>query len=121
VPLPNSLDPASSLLFLGSGFATGATNIANKSPPVGKGLAGEFERQLNVERGELDLKILANEMQFRRDLNLYQTLYNLFTVARLSPDQVEILSRKWLRIFTTNYDDAIEFAYQDKWNSMPKL
>jgi hypothetical protein len=112
VSLPNSLDPVSSLLFLGSGFSYGATNIANKNPPVGKGLSEEFERQLGVGHGELDLKILANEMQFRKELNLYQTLYSLFTIASLSPEQIEILSRKWLRIFTTNYDDAIEFGYQ---------
>ncbi|MGO9006184.1 MAG: SIR2 family NAD-dependent protein deacylase [Beijerinckiaceae bacterium] len=112
MPLPNSLDPASSLLFLGSGFSSIATNIANKNPPVGKGLAEEFEVQLGVGRGELDLKILANEMQFRKELNLYQTLYSLFTIASLAPEQLEILSRRWLRIFTTNYDDAIEFAYQ---------
>jgi hypothetical protein len=112
LPLPNSLDPASTVLFLGSGFSSGSTNIVNKNPPVGKGLAEEFERQLGVGHGELDLKVLANEMHFRKELNLYQTLYNLFTIAHLSPEQVEILSRKWLRIFTTNYDDAIEFGYQ---------
>lgn len=110
--LPDNLDPASTLLFLGSGFSTAATNISNKNPPVGTGLAEEFERQLGVARGELALKILADEMRFRKDLSLYQTLYNLFTIADLSPDQIEILSRKWLRIFTTNYDDAIELAYQ---------
>jgi hypothetical protein len=112
VALPNHLDAASSLLFLGSGFSSAATNIANKNPPVGAGLAEEFEHQLGVGRGELDLKILADEMQFRPNLNLYQTLYNLFTIARLNSDQIEILSRKWLRIFTTNYDDAIELGCQ---------
>jgi SIR2-like domain len=112
--LPDSLDPASTLLFLGSGFSSAATNILNTNPPVGSGLAKEFERQLGVGRGELDLKILADEMQFRNDLNLYQTLYNLFTIADLDSDQTEILSRKWLRIFTTNYDDAVELAYQRK-------
>lgn len=110
--LPDTLDPASALLFLGSGFSSEATNILNTNPPVGSGLAKEFERQLGVQPGELDLKVLANEMNFRTDKSLYQTLYNLFTISKLSPSQIEILSRKWLRIFTTNYDDAIEFAYQ---------
>jgi hypothetical protein len=111
LPLPSSLDPASTLLFLGSGFPTSAINIANTSPPLGAGLAKEFERQLGVTRGELDLKILADEMKFQKGNGLYQTLYNLFTIARLAPEQTEILSRRWLRIFTTNYDDAIELAY----------
>ena len=110
--LPDTLDSASALLFLGSGFSSQATNILNTNPPVGSGLAKEFERQLGVGHGELDLKVLANEMSFRTDKSLYQTLYNLFTISKLSPSQTDILARKWLRIFTTNYDDAIEFAYQ---------
>lgn len=110
--LPDTLDASSTLLFLGSGFSSEATNIQNANPPVGSGLAEEFERQLGVKRGELDLKTLANEMNFRSDKSLYQTLYNLFTIAKLGPSQTEILSRRWLRIFTTNYDDAIELAYQ---------
>jgi SIR2-like protein len=112
MPLPSTLDPESTLLFLGSGFSSTATNIAGSHPPVGSELAQEFERQLGIERGELNLKVLADEMHYRGAPNLYQTLYNLFTIARLSDEQSEILSRKWLRIFTTNYDDAIEFAYQ---------
>lgn len=121
MPLPNTLDPASTLLFFGSGFSSGATNIANTNPPVGKGLAVEFERQLGVTHGELDLKVLADEMQFRKDLSLYQTLYNLFTIAKLSQEQTEILSRKWLRIFTTNYDDGIEVGYQGNGIRVPSF
>ncbi len=113
MPLPNTLDPASTLLFLGSGFSSTAKNITGSNPPIGTKLAEEFERQLGVGRGELDLKVLADEMYFRKDLNLYQTLYSLFTIAQVSPEQAEILSRRWLRIFTTNYDDAIEFAYRE--------
>jgi hypothetical protein len=112
LPLPETLDPAGTVLFLGSGFSSAATNIAKGNPPVGEGLAREFERQLGAAAGELDLKVLADEMQFRPGLSLFQTLYNLFTISQLSPDQEQILSRRWLRIFTTNYDDAIELAYQ---------
>jgi hypothetical protein len=65
--LPETLDPASTLLFLGSGFSSQATNILSANPPVGSGLAEEFERQLGVDHGELDLKVLANEMSFRTD------------------------------------------------------
>lgn len=112
MPLPQSLDPANTLLFLGSGFSCTATNIAKSNPPVGEGLAIEFERQLGIGRGEFNLKLLADEMHFRNNLGFYQTLYNLFTISNLSPEQIEVLSRKWLRVFTTNYDDAIELAYQ---------
>jgi hypothetical protein len=121
LPLPSTLDPASTLLFLGSGFSTGATNIAGRNPPTGTQLAEDFEGQLGVVRGQLDLKVLADEMKFRPDLNLYQTLYKLFTIARLSPEQDQILSRKWLRIFTTNYDDAIELAYHNNRITCPSF
>ncbi len=112
MPLPQSLDPSNALLFLGSGFSSTAKNIANSHPPVGAGLAKEFERQLGIKEEGLGLKILADEMARRRELCLYQTLYNLFTISSLSAEQEEILSRRWLRIFTTNYDDAVELAYQ---------
>jgi hypothetical protein len=56
--------------------------------------------------------ITLSVQYFRNRAKLYQTLYNLFTISELSDEQRSVLGRRWLRIFTTNYDDAIELAYQ---------
>ena len=42
-------------------------------------------------------------------LNLYQILYDLYTVRELQIYQSDILNLPWKRIYTTNYDDAVEF------------
>ncbi|MBT1267482.1 hypothetical protein [Pseudomonas sp. VS38] len=43
------IDPEYSILFLGSGFSLGgASNIANNTPPNGRGLRRHFIEQLNL-------------------------------------------------------------------------
>ena len=108
---PQVIDALGSILFLGSGFSQSATNIRNENLPTGRGLKDKFAHLLEVDPNDYDLKTLADEMNSRKDLNLYQELYELFTVKELEDDQVSILSMPWSRIYTTNFDDAAEFAY----------
>lgn len=53
---------------------------------------------------------LADEIANRPEYNLYQVLYEIFTVQSLSSDQLDILELPWMRIYTTNYDDVVEYA-----------
>lgn len=56
------VDPESSILFLGSGFSLGATNIAHGTPPNGKGLRRHFIEQLKLPTDtEYDLQVLSEE------------------------------------------------------------
>jgi hypothetical protein len=105
----SQLDPASSILFLGSGFSFGAENIRSGPMPVGKGLKEEFARVLNVRAEDYDLITLADELAQREDLDLYQTVYELFSTTKARDFQREIISEKWRRIYTTNYDDLVEW------------
>ena len=54
---------------------------------------------------------LADEIAAQPRVSLYQTLYQLFTVQKTTKDQNDILGLPWNRIYTTNYDDSVEFAY----------
>lgn len=108
---PQEIDIRGSVLFLGSGFSHSARNIRDQNLPTGLGLKEEFARLLGVDANDHDLKTLADEVVSRQDLNLYQTLYELFTVKDLQKHQSELLGFLWRRIYTTNYDDAVEFAY----------
>ena len=105
------IDTAGSILFLGSGFSGGARNIRGRKLPTGSELKHEFATLLGVDPKDYDLKTLADEVSSRPDLNLYQTLYQLFTVKTLQDCQSELLKLPWRRIYTTNYGDAIELAY----------
>jgi hypothetical protein len=110
VPL-NELDPTQSVLFLGSGFSADATNIRKQKVPTGRQLRDEFAKLLSVKSDDYDLKTLADEIASRPEIDLYKILYEFFTITQLTDDQKKILKLPWLRIYTTNYDDTIEFAH----------
>ncbi len=107
------IDPESSILFLGSGFSAGAENIRGGEMPSGKGLKETFASALRVRPDDYDLMTLADEFALREDLNLYQTVYEIFTTTKAKEHQKEILRNKWRRIYTTNYDDLAECVRAD--------
>lgn len=103
------LDPKGSVLFLGSGFSVSSTNIQNKQLLSGTGLKSLFADIVGVDEHAYTFQTLADEVKSQTDL--YQLLYELFTVKSLSSAQLELLKLPWLRIYTTNYDDAVELGY----------
>lgn len=102
-----NLDPANSVLFLGSGFSAGATNIANNEVPAGYPLVERLAAALEEEAKDLNLKSAADEYLRRTDLSLYNLLYETFTVSEPKSYQRDIVSLPWARIYTTNYDDIV--------------
>ena len=108
--IPTELDPSASILFLGAGFSKGALNIQGTELPLGIDLRNKFAKMLGVDPNSYDLRTLAEEINSRQDLNLYQILYQLYTVKKLLRDQFDILTLPWRRIYTTNYDDSVEFS-----------
>jgi hypothetical protein len=109
------LDPQSSILFLGSGFSLGATNVANGSPPNGRGLRRHFLNQLKLPpETEYDLQVLAEEFAEEDAQKLRDELYSLFRLTKLTAGQTMILDQPWRRIYTTNYDDAVELHRSGK-------
>ena len=102
-----TLDPANSVLFLGSGFSAGATSIANDKVPTGHPLKKLLVDALGEEENDLDLKSAADEFLSRTDLSLYELLYQTFTISELLPYQRNIIALPWARIYTTNYDDIV--------------
>jgi hypothetical protein len=109
--IPDHLDPPASVLFLGSGFTHDATNIRGDNVPTGAHLRTLLADLVGVSPSAYDLKVLAEELASQPNSPLRQLLYDLFTIKELSADQIDILKHPWLRIYTTNYDDAAEFAH----------
>ncbi len=106
----SEIDPSSSILFLGSGFSVGAENIRGGEMPTGTGLKRTFAEALGVRPEDYDLMTLADEFALREDLDLYQTVYEIFTTVKAKEHQTVILADTWRRIYTTNYDDLAEWV-----------
>lgn len=103
------VDPESSILLLGAGFSLGAINIANEQPPNGRGLRRHFIQQLNLPGDtDYDLQVLTEEFAEDNAKKLRDELYKIFRLKSLSEDQKAVLNKSWRRIYSTNYDDAVE-------------
>ena len=102
-----AIDPMNSVLFLGSGFSAGATNIVSEKLPAGQPLLERLAEALGESPRDHDLKSVADAFSHRFDVRLYDILYNTFTVSSVLNYQREILSLPWARIYTTNYDDMV--------------
>src|ERR1043166_5916134 len=109
------VDPESSILFLGSGFSLGATSIAQASPPNGKGLRRHFIQQLELPADtDYDLQVLSEEFAENDSRKLRDELYRIFRLTKLTPGQTVVLNEPWRRIYSTNYDDAVELHRLNK-------
>lgn len=105
---PEGFDPTRCVLFLGSGFSASAKNKRRKHPPVGNGLRDQILEEVGSDPEGVDLKDAAR-FASGKGLDLHGMLHNLFTITELCDDQRTVLSKKWRRIYTTNYDDSVEF------------
>lgn len=106
---PADFDPTRCILFLGSGFSADAKNKRYKGPPVGNGLRDAILSELELPSDETtDLKDVAN-YAVNRGVDLHKLLQELYIITAINSDQEAILEKKWRRIYTTNYDDIVEF------------
>ena len=113
------IDPSGTILFLGAGFSIGATNIDGTTLPLSHDLRNELSDMLGVSPNDYPLDTLVEEVQSRDDMDLYQILYRRFTVTKLQPHHTSILSLPWRRIYTTNFDDTVEFHHSSNNFAVP--
>jgi len=109
---PEEFDPSVSVLFLGAGFSRSATNRIGTSPPVGKSLETELKKLCSLPDDEPSGIQDLSSFAVSSNKDLFGLLNNLYTVSEISDVQEEVLSRRWLRIYTTNYDDIVEFFWR---------
>lgn len=113
----NALD-GNAILFLGAGFSVGATNTNNTVFPIADGLCrvlinegnidvdGESERDLE-DLGYISTRYLEEGNTTRDLINLLKNNYSCMEVGE---EHKVIAGVNWKRIYTTNYDDVMEFA-----------
>lgn len=100
------------ILFTGSGFSHGSKNILSQSPLTALALTDKLYKLSGVEENDYDLKN-ASEFYIEKfgDFDLIKLLRENYTISEVSESHLTIASLPWKRIYTTNYDNVIELAY----------
>jgi hypothetical protein len=107
LPIINS---GRAILFTGAGFSCECRNVNNEHPPLSKELANMIG-QLGGFDAEGDLMYAADYyLKGKTKSDLLRLLKNCFTIKAVNRSHELISSLNWRRIYTTNYDNAIEFA-----------
>lgn len=104
---PTNFDPSRCVLFLGAGFSAEATNKLNVKPPVGRALEKEVKKLAKLPDDDGSDLLDASGYALAQGYDLYGLLEGMYTIRTLAPEQREILSQPWRRIYTTNYDNSV--------------
>lgn len=100
------------ILFTGAGYSFGATNIKNDSPKNGGKLTSFLYSECDIAENDYDLK---NASQIYQETHTESKLIGLlrheFTIKDVSDEHRIIASLPWKRIYTTNYDNALELSF----------
>jgi tetratricopeptide (TPR) repeat protein len=114
VAIRNAIEGGNAVLFLGAGVGRYCRTPAGDPAPDGaqlaKALAGEFEIETT---GEFGLPKVARLIELRRGRKELVTAVSS-RLSDLDPDEhlQWLTTLTWKAIFTTNYDHAIERAYE---------
>ncbi len=102
------------LLFLGSGFSLGATNLRNEKFLSGHSLAEHFAKLCCLPAGT-GLEDAAEAFADKSGIDaLIREVQELFTAKEVCDYHRGITSLPWKRVYTTNYDNVFEIASQQE-------
>jgi hypothetical protein len=115
--LPDLLKRASSgggILFCGAGFSADCLNLSdNEELGTGAVLLHLLNRELenDIPRPYRELRNVADKfIQVRGENGLLALLRDRFKVSNIADEMTEIVRFPWDRLYTTNYDNALELA-----------
>lgn len=103
------------ILFLGSGFSVGAIKTDSTTFKKASELAKSLQTACGIPESEMtgDLGQASEVFQdLKSEHELVDYLINEFTAVDITHAHKIIGSVNWKRIYTTNYDNVIELAYQ---------
>jgi hypothetical protein len=100
------------VLFAGSGFSRSAKNIAGDNLKTSGSLAAYLSQECGLaEPASLD-DVADLCIAKHGATELVDLLTREFQVTELGPEHAIFGRIPWRRVYTTNYDDAIELAYK---------
>lgn len=108
----NSIFDGNCILFTGAGFSLTAKNIENDPLLTAYNLAEKIYAECGESENDGDLEN-AVDLYIEKfgEYSLITFLKHEFSVHTISPEQEYFGELKWKRIYTTNYDNIIEIAY----------
>ena len=99
------------ILFAGSGYSLGATNINNKPIKRSDELAKYFSHKCKLPNNtSLEDAAECFIDEFGVD-NLIEEIQNEFSIKNLAPFHKNLAIIPWKRIYTTNYDNVLELSW----------
>lgn len=102
------------VLFAGAGFGALGKNKFGKNLPTGSDLAAILDKESGFDS---EGNLMDASEYFRDNIgdgSLINLLNEHLTPIEISDSQCDIVECKWRRIYTTNYDDTIEFASRQR-------
>lgn len=113
------------LLFIGSGFSLGASKANGDEFKIAKPLAHKLLQECKIPEDEWfsDLgKASEIYQELKSEHELVDFLRGEFSAVDVTEEQKIVGSLPWMRIYTTNYDNILELAYQkNKRNLKPAI
>jgi hypothetical protein len=112
------------VLFTGAGFNFGSTNSDSKPIPLGSGLRNELLNAAGVTGEQAELTLDAAAQFAKKRLGAQRVLgmlESLFKISDPTPSMRSITSRKWLRAYTTNFDNGFEACFRLSGKSLTTL
>ncbi|PVU81370.1 SIR2 family protein (plasmid) [Cellulomonas sp. WB94] len=112
--LATALESGKGVLFIGAGAGHEMRTPSGAHAPTGEGLAASLASHFKVDAGDsLDLAMIAQVVENRHGrAKLIAHVERELASLEPSQDLQWLTSLTWKAIFTTNYDNAIERAYQ---------
>ena len=99
------------ILFAGSGFSWGATNHKGEAFLTGLGLRDKLAKECGIDKTDNSLSSVS-DYYLTTSGHSYESLINLlvdtFKLGKITETHKKIMSIRWKRIYTTNYDLVIE-------------
>ncbi|KPN74255.1 SIR2 family protein [Neisseria sp. 74A18] len=103
------------LLFYGSGMSSEVIGINGKKMPLGYQLSHLLSKELGYSESEYIDNLEDSSQLYIEELGEYkliELLKDIFTTKNV-PEYYEWISKnRWRSIFTTNYDDSLEYSSQ---------
>lgn len=110
------------ILFAGSGFCYGAKNFNDESFKQGEQLKNALLKDCGITSSNATLSTVADfYIDKKSPDDLINFLRNEFNVKSVSDWHTRILSTKWKRVYTTNYDNVIEYSSRLSYNDLQPL
>ncbi len=111
----HALESGECVLFLGAGIGRHMLDQNGKPAPNGSQLAQELAEHFEIDaEGSTDLAKISQVVEIRKRGRKELHAFLQKRLANLTPDNdlQWLLSRPWKAIYTTNYDEVIERAFQ---------